>query len=421
MDKPIKATDDHRQILYFLVFTIALFYTAAFFISPVSEIFKGLGVIIFSRDLLITDYFVIAGLGAAFFNAALVMSFTLIILLLLKVNFSGITLATVLIMGGFALFGKNLANIWPIIAGTFLYAKFQGVKASRYIYTGFLATGVAPIISELSFILPFGQGVNWLIAVGCGLLIGFTVPVLSAHTASMHMGYNLFNVGFAVGILALCIVSVTRSFGFLSETVLIWQKGAPACLCIFLIAYFACAIIYGLFLCNFKIKPALDILKHPGRAVADFVLMDGIGPTLINMGCVGLMSLGYILLIGGDLSGPVVGALLTIFGFAAFGIHPKNYFPVLLGVFLSATIKIFTPTTPALQLAALFCGALAPIAGQFGFFAGIFAGFLHASLVTNLGVVYSGLNLYNNGFAAGFVAMVMLPVLESFIKRFKDK
>jgi len=33
--------------------------------------------------------------------------------------------------------------------------------------------------------------------------------------------------------------------------------------------------------------------------------------------------------------------------------------------------------------------------------------------------LYGGLNLYNNGFSTGLVAIVLVPVLESFIKGFK--
>ena len=50
--------------------------------------------------------------------------------------------------------------------------------------------------------------------------------------------------------------------------------------------------------------------------------MAGIGPTLVNMALSGIVGMTYILLVGGDLNGPVVGALLSIVGFAAFGKHP---------------------------------------------------------------------------------------------------
>ena len=49
-------------------------------------------------------------------------------------------------------------------------------------------------------------------------------------------------------------------------------------------------------------------------------------------------------------------------------------------------------------MAALFGTTLAPTAGQYGVVAGILAGFLHMSLVTNIGFLHAGMNLYNNRF-----------------------
>ena len=139
----------------------------------------------------------------------------------------------------------------------------------------------------------------------------------------------------------------------------------------------------------------------------------------MNMAVVGAFCVTYILLIGGDLSGPVVGGVLTIFGFAAFGVHLKNFIPCLVGVYLATCLKTFVITMPAMQLAALFSAGIAPIAGQFGPIAGLFAGVLHTSIVMCTGEMYSGLNLYNNGFSLGFVAIIMIPVLESFMKKYR--
>ena len=141
----------------------------------------------------------------------------------------------------------------------------------------------------------------------------------------------------------------------------------------------------------------------------------------MNMGVVGAVCVTYIIAIGGDLSGPVVGGILTVFGFSAFGVHVKNYVPVLFGVFLATGFIKYDATNPSLQLAAMFCAGVSPIAGQFGVIAGITAGIIQACIVLCTGEMYAGLNLYNNGFAAGLVAILMLPVLEAFIKRFKDK
>ena len=44
------------------------------------------------------------------------------------------------------------------------------------------------------------------------------------------------------------------------------------------------------------------------------------------------------------------------------------------------------------------------------------AGFLHLALVQNVGFLHSGLNLYNNGFAAGFVALILIPVFNALLR-----
>ena len=55
----------------------------------------------------------------------------------------------------------------------------------------------------------------------------------------------------------------------------------------------------------------------------------------------------------------------------------------------------------------------APIAGRFGWHWGVLAGFVHASVAQTVGQVHGGLVLYNNGFAAGLVAAVLVPVILS--------
>ena len=405
----------------FVVFSAIYLIVTAFIVSSPAEIFEGMKQIVISRDALITDYFVIGGYGAAFFNAALVLLMEFGLLVFEKVNFTGLTLAALYINVGFALLGKNPVDIIPILLGTIIYAAFHHTRLSRYIYTAIFGTCLAPFVTEMVYILPFEPKVNGVLAVLFGMFIGFVLPPLSAHTTSMHMGYNLFNVGFSAGLLAFVFMCVLQSFGLSAESTLIWQEGRPLWLIVWLVAFFLVSMGYGLYLNKGDWKAAWKITRHPGRAVADFVLMDGAGATFINMGLVGIIGLLYILAVGGDLSGPVIGAMLTAFGFAAFGAHPKNYLPVLMGVFLSTFINKFEATTPAVQLAAMFAVGLAPIAGQFGVVPGILAGVMHVAVVTCTTGLYGGLNLYNNGFSCGLVAIFMVPLLESFIKRFETR
>ena len=75
---------------------------------------------------------------------------------------------------------------------------------------------------------------------------------------------------------------------------------------------------------------------------------------------------------------------------------------------------MFNINDPAIQLAALFGTALSPIAGKFGWQWGVVAGFIHSSVVLNVGYLHGGFNLYNNGFAAGLVSAVLLPIISLF-------
>jgi hypothetical protein len=121
--------------------------------------------------------------------------------------------------------------------------------------------------------------------------------------------------------------------------------------------------------------------------------------------------MAWILAIDGDLNGPVIGALFTIVGFAAYGKHPRNIVPIIAGVFLGSLAKPWGVNDPSIMLAALFGTTLAPIAGRFGWHWGLVAGFVHSSAALTVGQVHGGLNLYNNGFAAGIVAAVLVPVI----------
>ena len=73
-----------------------------------------------------------------------------------------------------------------------------------------------------------------------------------------------------------------------------------------------------------------------------------------------------------------------------------------------------------IKIHVIFAVGLSPIAGQYGVIAGIVAGMLHSAIVLCTADMYGGLNLYNNGFSAGWVAIIMVPAMESFILRWKN-
>ena len=127
----------------------------------------------------------------------------------------------------------------------------------------------------------------------------------------------------------------------------------------------------------------------------------------------------FILAGGGELNGPTIGGILTIMGFSAFGKHAFNIIPVMGGVFLGSLVMHWSLNDPAVQLACLFCTTLAPVSGYFGWPYGVLAGFIHSSVVLYTGSPVAGMNLYNNGFSGGLVAIVLYATIVAIARHRK--
>ena len=387
-----------------------------------ANILPGLYHIVTMQDLLITDYVYIAGVGATLINSGLVTIISVCIIKFSGDPFNGFTLVEVGLMAGFSLFGKNLLNIWPIILGTWLYARYQKEPFAKYASVGLLATSLAPLVSYMALgsihaSLPLG--------ILTGIIIGFILPSLSAYTYKIQNGMNLYNMGFACGLLAMMIVPVLTAFGDKPDSVLYWAEGYNGTFAIILGVLCVTFILAGFFGTG---APAWAVwagyrrlLSTTGRAPSDYLRMFGAGPVLINVGVNGLLGMGYIFLVGGDLNGPTLGGIFTIMGFSAFGKHAFNILPVMIGVALGAYGMHYTPDYPSLQLAGLFGTTLAPIAGHFGWFYGILAGFIHSALVLQTGGPVAGLNLYNNGFSGGLIAIVLYPTITAIARHRRPK
>lgn len=376
------------------------------------EIAAGLQRILSTPAALISDSIVIGGMGAAFVNAGLVTLISIALICLCKIPFSGATIAAIFLMGGFALFGKDIANIFPIIAGGWLYAKYRKEKFGRYLYISLFGTALAPVVTELAVIGGDNRFLSTAIPLLVGVGVGFVLPGIAVFTVRVHQGYNLYNVGFAAGLVGMVLASLLKSVGYVFETRLEWSTGNNLHLAAFLFILFGAMIFTGFYYNGKSFHGFRDLTRHSGRAVADFIMFDSYPVVLINMGVIGAVATVYVLMVGGELNGPTIGGILSICGFGGFGKHLKNMWPPICGVVLSSFIMVWKLNDPAVLLAALFSTGLSPIAGQFGWKWGIVAGILHSSVVLNTSLLHGGLNLYNNGFAAGLVCIVLVPLIE---------
>ena len=381
------------------------------------NILPGLYHIITMQDLLITDYVRIAGPGAALINAAIVTIISICLIRFSRNHFNGFTLVEIGLMAGFSLFGKNFVNIWPIILGTWLYARYQKEPFSKHVSVALMSTSLAPLVSYMAF---GSKHSSLLLGLLSGVMVGFILPSLSTYTYKVQNGMNLYNMGFACGLVALMVVPMLTAFGDEPDSALYWTQGynlqfglaiGALCLALILLGFTAAGNPPWAVWAGYR-----RLLSTSGRAPSDFLRMFGAGPVLVNVGFNGLIGIAYILLVRGDLNGPTLGGIFTIMGFSAFGKHPRNILPVMVGVALGAYGVHQTPDMPALQLAGLFGTTLAPIAGHFGWPFGVLAGFIHSALVLQTGDPVAGLNLYNNGFSGGLIAIVFYPTITAIAR-----
>ena len=398
-----------------LTYSLIVFLSSFLFNTP-SEIIVGMKTIITSPSIILTDYMEIANIGAALFNGGLLMLIILGIIKLNKVIINGPIIAAVFTIGGFGLFGKNIYNIWSILLGVYLFSLTQKNRFKRYIVVAIFGTALGPLVSQISFGFDFNPILGIILGNLAGIVGGFILPSLANACVDFHRGYNIYNVGFAAGIIGTFFMSIIRAYGLNNTPTAVLSQGNNKVFAIYLFILFGSILLLGWILNGRRFTRYKTLLESSGRLVSDFLSIYGSGLTFINIGLLGIGATFYILLIQGQLNGPTIGVVFTIAGFGAFGKHLKNTIPIIAGVYLGSLIHIWDANSAPVILAALGGTTLAPIAGSFGPLAGILAGFLHSSVVMNTGYLHGGMDLYNNGFAGGIVAAVLVPIFDSFRK-----
>ena len=407
-----KSADPYHLFLL----TLFVLTVAAFAADSPADILRGLKAIFTSPGRLTTDYIAVGGLGAALISAVMTGIFSLGITKYAKIKPNGATIMAIWLAIGFSFFGKNVLSMLPIVGGAWLYAKYQKEPFTNYSLVALLSTTLTPVVSELSSAVGGSPLVSLFLAVFFGLVLGFLMPVISAATNRVHGGYDLYNVGFAGGILAFFIVAIRSNFGVHITERNVVSGGNNLFLAVLL--YLLCMLWCSFSLLSDKApREILQIQKkiysHSGRLVSDYYLLYG-HSAYFNMGILGILGTSVTLLLGAQLNGITLAAIFTMMGFGAFGKHLKNCIPPIAGAILFALVGPYPLSSNNSIIAILFCTGLAPIAGQYGWAWGVVSGMLHIAIVGHTALFTGGLNLYNNGFAAGFVALVLVPVILAF-------
>jgi len=362
---------------------------------------------------LLNDFFAIAGIGATLWNAALVGLFAFALVLANKIKLSGPVFAAVFTIVGFGMFGKTLFNIIPIILGVYLAAKAVDKSFQEYIIIGLFGTALGPLVSFFAFEIGLtgitGMSVGFL----AGTVTGFFLPGLALSMLHMHQGYNLYNIGLTSGFFAIFAAAFIKASGHnFTPQLTLFEYSNPVLIWLVPVLSFI-LMLTGVILSPKSFwKDFLKIQKHSGRLPSDFMFITSQAGSLVNAGLIGLLGSAFVYIVGAQFNGPVIGGLLTIMGFGAFGTHLKNSWPIVMGVILSCLVFGKSISAPGPILAAIFGTTLAPLAGQFGVVVGVIAGFTHLALVLQTGSWHGGMSLYNNGFAGGLTATFLVAIIQ---------
>lgn len=369
--------------------------------------------------------------GTAFINASLMLLMTLLVCWLTHTELQGAEIASILLVTGFAFYGKNPINIWFPALGVFLHAKLHKKPLNSCMAVAWFSTALSPVFSSTAYgaqnLVP-GSTFAILLGITLAILAGYVTAVLVAYLPRLHKGRTLYNAGFAAGIAGMLINAIKTSlsigherYSYFSEHFISDDNLRLAGLLLILFLYL---IMTGLSLGGGpKYRSMLWYRCYGGNFIQEF----GFGASLINMGVVGIFSCLYVFAtINGHFNGPVYACILTAAGFAAAGVTIREFLPTMAGVYLAAFLTgglgaeltggmflsgaLEKISSRGMILAAIFSCGLAPVAGSFGPLAGIFVGAVHSILVPLTGSLHGWMSLYNNAFSMGIIIVFLFPL-----------
>ena len=441
--KNLKNMQENRFLKLFFTFVSLCFVAAAFFMPDRSQMFTGLWQLMSGTCKISTNYFAQGGFAATFLNMGLVGLMCTGLCCLPGAKPNNATTLGVLLTIGFSSWGINPLNMIPTILGVCLYALVKKEKLGAVSNAMLFSTGIAPLISDLLFRYPGVKylGFNWVglvLALFIGLVIGFFLPAGLAHAPNIHKGYDHYSAAVPIGMTAFFLrvvlynVVLGWDIGTLGENL----KGMAAAdvvswpmTNIFCFILFGACIVFALLMgCTFK--DYWNLMKDSGHGVS-FTTKYGNAPFLMNVGVFGLMIVAYFNLAGAIdgknvWTGMTFGIVFCMLSTCNSGSHPRNVWPIMLGYMVTSFLFgwIFqgegsfglTIGSQSILIGLCYANGLSPISGKYGWGYGALAGGLHYLLVTAVPDMHGGFCLYNGGFTAALICLMLVPQLEKFCK-----
>ena len=419
--------------LFFLAFSSS-FLIAAFLMPDRANMLPGLWRIVSSPTLSSTNFFSLGGYAATFLNMGLV---GLICTALYrfpgeKANHAA-TLVTILTTG-FGSWGIHIVNMWPTMLGVVLHCIVRKEKLGSHTNSMLFTTGLAPFMSELMVRYPNPEVVGIhpsgvALALIVGITVGYFLPAGLDNSPKIHKGFALYSAALPIGMTAFLLNGfLYKAMGVpVPEAVSDLSVMDPRICNTFCIILFSVSIILAL-LMGCSPRHYIRSIMSP-QHVVHFGAAFGNASMLMNFGVFGFFILGYFNLVGAQFNGIIFGSVFCMLSTCNSGSHPLNAIPILMGYgFAEFFFQTMTPfsggevthllSSQSLIVGICYANGLSPIAHEYGWRYGIAVAAMHFCMVTTTPQLHGGMCLYNGGFTAALVCLMILPGLE---KHFRPK
>lgn len=428
--KKIRSLSEGEFLKLFFAFFTAAFLIAAVIMPDRGSMLPGLWQILSQPSKLSTNYFAVGGYSATFLNMGLVALICLLLYIVFGATPTNVsTLAFVLTLG-FGSWGINILNIWPTIFGVLIYCIVKKVKFSANVNAMLFSTGIAPLITDLMIRYPNAEAVGFnlegiLIALVVGFVIGFFLPAGLANSPKVHKGFDLYSAALPVGMTAFFLnatlfktLGVALPAGADAAQLQVASRLTVNTFCILLFG--ACIVIA--FALGCRPKDYWQLIIDPAL-VTNFSSTYGNPVFLMNVGVFGLFILGYYNLIGASFNGVTFGIIFCMLATCNSGSHPGNVWPIMLGYMVASAVCgfvsplvggtfTFAINAQAICVGLCYANGLSPIADKYGWRYGFLAAIMHYLLVTSVPTLHGGYCLYNGGFTAALICIILVPNLE---------
>ena len=422
--------------LFFLYFSCS-FLVAAVCMPDRAQMFSGLLKIVSQPSKGSTNCFSIGGYAATFLNMGLIgLICTALYCIPGQKSDSAATLVTILTTG-FGAWGINIVNMWPTILGVVLHALLRKEKIGDHTNQMLFSTGLAPFISELMVRYPNADVTGFsihgvLLALGVGLVVGFFLPAGLTNSPMVHKGFDLYSAALPVGMTAFLMQGVLyKAMGVeVPEAVSDLAVSSHAITNIFCVILFVSLIVIAC-LMGCGPKEYWRLLTNPERVI-NFADTYGNATMLMNAGMYGLFILAYYNVIGAEFNGVTFGVVFCMLATCNAGSHPGNVWAIMLGYGLASKLFQLLGTftggafeqylnSQAIIVGLCYANGLSPIADKYGWGYAVVAAMMHFCMVTTVPDLHGAMCLYNGGFTAALVCLLMVPSLERHFKTKQER